>query len=93
MLLLALPEEEEELQHFRCSHQDTKGHLVVSPSNVAFLAYDQSKMFSLPIVEIASIRAARYQPAVAASDNSLLLELSNGSSHQFDGFWERLAAF
>ena len=44
--LLGLPESEEELRQFRCSFDDKKGHLVITPAHFAFLAYDQSNMFS-----------------------------------------------
>jgi calcium/calmodulin-dependent protein kinase I len=87
--LLALPEEEEELHHFRCSHQDRTGHLILTPSHLSFLAYDQSTMFSLPILAIESMQAARAMTWAAASDNSLILRMENGATTQFDGFWER----
>lgn len=50
--LLGLPEEEEALHTFRCSHSYQTGHLVLTPGHLAFLAYDQSTMFSLPIGQI-----------------------------------------
>ena len=87
--LLALPEDEEELHHFRCTHTDRTGHLVLTPAHVAFLAYDQSTMFSVPIEAIVGLRSARSMTWTAASDNSLVLSLSNGARVQFDGFWER----
>ena len=82
-------QDEEELHHFRCSHADRTGHLVLTPAHVAFLAYDQSTMFSVPIEAILRLRAARSLTWAAASDNSLILTLSNGRRVQFDGFWER----
>ena len=36
--LLGLPEEEEHLHTFRCSHADRTGHLVLTPGHLAFLA-------------------------------------------------------
>ena len=87
--LLALPEDEEELHHFRCSHDHRTGHLVLTPAHIGFLAYDQSTMFSLPIAAIEHMRPARLHTWTAASDNSLVLRMANGASIQFDGFWER----
>ena len=87
--LLALPEDEEELHHFRCSHANRTGHLVLTPAHLAFLAYDQSTMFSLPIEAILTMRPARAMTWAAASDNSMVLQMSNKQTIQFDGFWER----
>ena len=87
--MLGLPEEEDELQRFRTSHSGRTGHLVVTPAHLAFLAYDQSKMFSVPISEVVSLRRARLLTHSAASDNSLIAAMSNGVQLQFDGFWER----
>ena len=87
--LLALPEDEEELHHFRCSHANRTGHLVLTPAHLAFLAYDQSTMFSLPIEAILTMRPARAMTWAAASDNSMVLQMSNQQTIQFDGFWER----
>jgi len=87
--ILGLPEDEEELHSFRCLHADKTGHLVLTPGYFAFLAYDQSTMFSLPIAEVCTLRAARALTWAAASDNSLVLTMTNGGAVQFDGFWER----
>lgn len=87
--LLALPDDEEELHHFRCSHKDRTGHLILTPSRLSFLAYDQSTMFSLPILAIHCMESARLVTWAAASDNSLILTMENGATTQFDGFWER----
>ena len=38
---------------------------------------------------VRALAAARAMTWAAASDNSLLLTLSNGATVQFDGFWER----
>mmetsp|Transcript_47866 Transcript_47866/g.125314 ORF Transcript_47866/g.125314 Transcript_47866/m.125314 type:complete len:258 (-) Transcript_47866:344-1117(-) len=46
-------------------------------------------MFSLPIAEICTLRAARALTWAAASDNSLIITMTNGGKIQFDGFWER----
>ena len=86
--LLGLPEDEEALHHFRCSHNGHAGHLVLTPSHMAFLAYDHSTMLSLPVVAIERIRAARGVTGTAASDNSMVLSMSNGATAQFDGLWE-----
>lgn len=87
--LLALPEDEEELHHFRCSHANKTGHLVVTPAHIGFLAYDQSTMVSVPIAAIVSLRPARAMTWAAASDNSLIITTDNDARVQFDGFWER----
>jgi len=87
--ILGLPEDEESLHHFRCSHVDKTGHLVVTPGHLAFLAYDQSTMFSLPITEVCSVQPVRAHEEMAESDHSILLSISNGKQVQFDGFWER----
>ena len=87
--ILGLPEDEEELHTFRCSHADKTGHLVITPGHLAFLAYDQSTMFSIPIAEVCTLRATRLLTWAAASDNSLVLTMTNGGTIQFDGFWER----
>ena len=115
--LFALPADEEELQHFRCAHGEHTGHLVLFPSHLGFLAYNNSSMFSMPLCEVVSVQAppapadapppaASPSPASpeAAADggatggsssgqqNSLLLEMSNGKTVRFDGFWERESA-
>ena len=87
--LFALPPDEDELHHFRCTHAERTGHLVITPAHLGFLAYDQSSMFALPITEIERVRTARLIVSMASSDNSLVLHMSNGSTLQFDGFWER----
>jgi len=87
--LLALPEDEEELHHFRCSHANKTGHLVVTPAHLGFLAYDQSTMLSVPIAAIVSLRPARAMTWASASDNSLVITTDNGKAIQLDGFWER----
>lgn len=87
--LLGLPEEEVELHRFRTAHAERAGHLVVTPAHLAFLAYDQSSMFSVPISEIVALRPATLSTHAAASDSSLRMDLSNGRTLQFDGFWER----
>jgi serine/threonine protein kinase len=87
--LLALPEDEEELHDFRCSYDGRTGHLVVTPVNFGFVSYDHSTMLRQPINEILSMRQARLHTWSAASDNSLLLVMSNGASIRLDGFWER----
>ncbi|KAL1528005.1 hypothetical protein AB1Y20_009376 [Prymnesium parvum] len=57
--------------------------------HLAFLAYDQSTMFSLPITEVCSVQPVRAHEEMAESDHSILLSISNGKQVQFDGFWER----
>ena len=56
--LFALPEDEEELHDFRCSHANKTGHLVLTPAHLGFLAYDQSTMFSFPIGAVTQMRGA-----------------------------------
>ena len=70
--LLALPEDEEELHHFRCSHANRTGHLLLTPAHIGFLAYDQSTMFSLPIAEINSLRASPPRTPVASPCSSAM---------------------
>jgi hypothetical protein len=55
--LLGLPDEEEELHSFRCAHSERPGHLLLTTAQLAFLAYDQSTMFSLPILEVRAAHA------------------------------------
>ena len=54
--LFALPPEEDELHHYRCTHAERTGHLLVTTAHVGFLAYDQSSMFTLPIAELRKVQ-------------------------------------
>ena len=87
--IFALSPDEDELHHFRCTHAERTGHLLVTTAHVGFLAYDQSSMFTLPIIELCRVSTARLMEWSASSDNSMRLYMSNGSTVQFDGFWER----
>ena len=87
--MLGLPEDEEELHHFRCLHLAKTGQLVVTYAHLAFLAHDHSTMFSLPIVEVTAVTRCRAVDGIAESNNSIRLSISNGKRVQFDGFWDR----
>ena len=66
----------QELHHFRCTHAERTGHLLVTTAHVGFLAYDHSSMFTLPIAEICQVSTARLMSWSASSDNSMRLTMS-----------------
>ena len=73
--LFALPVDEEELHHYGCTYNELPGLFVITPTHFAFLAHDQSAMFSLPISELT---AMAQPPCATGAGVSLRLTMSNG---------------
>jgi hypothetical protein len=79
----------QELDRFRCTHNEVHGSLVITQSNLGFIARSANRVSVLPVAEIASVRTKRYMAWNTKTDNSLEIHMTNGKAEQFDGFWER----
>jgi len=87
--LLGLPRDEEELDRFRCRHDEQPGELIVLQASLAFVSQSETAVLVIPVREVARLRTDRYLQWNPRTDHSLLVVMSNGREKRFDGFWER----